>query len=643
MIQTQVATDATIAHITKKEGELKQIALKLKSDFIGLDNVVDKIIENIKIWYIFPELQLRPTILCLWGLTGVGKTDLVRKMISYMNKQSSFMEIEMNGEKGIETIQKKLEESSIEATDQCVLFIDEFQKFRTTGEDGSTNAGMAFSDIWTILSDGKFHANLTNKTTIMDELLNARYYKDYNESYEENNPKNPGDKLLPAEPIEIKRERLYKSSLYMARRIKRLLKLETSLEELMKMETSKLMDMLEVNMTSNSKIFEGETYKKMLIIISGNLDEAYKMANNVSDSDLDADFYHDMSKRITVVNIKDALRKRFKPEQIARLGNSHILYPSLSRDNYYKIIALKCKEINDVVYKTTGISITLDSSVYDVIYNNGVFPTQGVRPLLSTITNMLSTAFPTFIFDCLINKVNHIKVYVEKNIMSADILGKVISIEIPVVLDAIRAGITNDEKHVVAVHELGHAVVYGLLYGVAPRQVCLNTTSPFTNGFILPHEALINKDMLLKKVQILLAGRVAEEIVFGNKYSSIGAQNDIHMATACIWSYIAKLGFDGFVGAVSQKNDDGNIFDQTIVSAKCEEMMKEAKVSTNELLSRNIPLFKRMLSYALSTGEMSGNDIVRFFGEFGIALGTVDDGDQLDSDYKGMTEKFLEV
>jgi cell division protease FtsH len=256
---------------------------------------------------------------------------------------------------------------------------------------------------------------------------------------------------------------------------------------------------------------------------------------------------------------------------------------------------------------------------------------------------MLSTALPTFIFDCLVNKVNHIKVYVNRNVMSSDILGKTISIEIPVVLDSIREGITADEKYVVAVHELGHAIVYGLLYGVAPRQVCLSTTSPFTNGFILPHEALYNKDMLLKKAQILLAGRVAEEIVFGNKYSSCGATNDIHIATTVIWQYIARLGFDGFVGSVSQKNEDGNIFDLTVVSGKCEEMMKEAKVATNELLSRNIPLFKRMLEHAIRVGKMESVDIIRFFGEFGITLGMVADGDQIISGYKGMAEKFLEV
>ena len=87
----------TLNLIKQRQGELDNLRAQLKKDFIGLDEVIDQIIESIKVWYIFPELQIRPTIVCLWGLTGVGKTDLVRKMVSYLRMQDRFMEIEMEG------------------------------------------------------------------------------------------------------------------------------------------------------------------------------------------------------------------------------------------------------------------------------------------------------------------------------------------------------------------------------------------------------------------------------------------------------------------------------------------------------------------------------------------------------------------
>ena len=49
-----------------------------------------------------------------------------------------------------------------------------------------------------------------------------------------------------------------------------------------------------------------------------------------------------MTKKINVNHIKECLNLRFKPEQIARLGNNIIIYPSLNRKTYEKIIKTTC-------------------------------------------------------------------------------------------------------------------------------------------------------------------------------------------------------------------------------------------------------------------------------------------------------------
>ena len=46
---------------------------------------------------------------------------------------------------------------------------------------------------------------------------------------------------------------------------------------------------------------------------------------------------------LNLLSIKKALWKRFKPEQIARFGNIHVIYPSLSKLSYYGIIKKKIK------------------------------------------------------------------------------------------------------------------------------------------------------------------------------------------------------------------------------------------------------------------------------------------------------------
>ena len=95
----------------------------------------------------------------------------------------------------------------------------------------------------------------------------------------------------------------------------------------MKMSDNEIITLLESELQQN-KINNGVKYNQMLIFISGNIDEAYNFAENVDDVDRDADVYYEMSKKINFLNIKNALTDKFKPEQISRFGNNHIIYPT---------------------------------------------------------------------------------------------------------------------------------------------------------------------------------------------------------------------------------------------------------------------------------------------------------------------------
>ena len=51
------------ALIEQRRKDLNFAREQLKQDFVGLDAIVDQVIESIKIWYMFPELQMRPVIM----------------------------------------------------------------------------------------------------------------------------------------------------------------------------------------------------------------------------------------------------------------------------------------------------------------------------------------------------------------------------------------------------------------------------------------------------------------------------------------------------------------------------------------------------------------------------------------------------
>jgi cell division protease FtsH len=84
-------------NIDRKREILISVSNQLKTEFFGIDNIIDKVISAIQAWYIFPELITRPVIVCLWGMTGVGKTQLVRRLVALLEFQEKFVEVQMDG------------------------------------------------------------------------------------------------------------------------------------------------------------------------------------------------------------------------------------------------------------------------------------------------------------------------------------------------------------------------------------------------------------------------------------------------------------------------------------------------------------------------------------------------------------------
>ena len=148
------------ASIESKRAILANVSTQLKHEFFGLDDIIDKVLDSMSAWYIFPQLITRPVIINLWGMTGVGKTQLVRRIVSLLGQNDKFVEVQMDGGSAggywSNTLSSILSQSSIEEGMPGILLLDEIQRFRTVDDMGNDVKVERYQDVWTLLSDGKF-------------------------------------------------------------------------------------------------------------------------------------------------------------------------------------------------------------------------------------------------------------------------------------------------------------------------------------------------------------------------------------------------------------------------------------------------------------------------------------------------------
>jgi cell division protease FtsH len=136
-------------------------------------------------------------------------------------------------------------------------------------------------------------------------------------------------------------------------------------------------------------------------------------------------------------------------------------------------------------------------------------------------------------------------------------------------IDRVIAGLekkrvmSDKERRIVAFHESGHAIVASVLPGLDP----VHKISIIGRGFgalgytmQLPLEDryLMTRQDLQSELAVLLGGRSAEEIAFGE--ISTGAQNDLQRATDIARSMVTEFGMSEALGAVNYTGSKRSAF-----------------------------------------------------------------------------------
>ncbi len=184
--------------------------------------------------------------------------------------------------------------------------------------------------------------------------------------------------------------------------------------------------------------------------------------------------------------------------------------------------------------------------------------------------------------------------------------------------------ITDEEKRIIAYHEVGHALVAAKQKNAQP--VSKITIVPHTQGALgytlhLPEEEkfLMSKEDILTEIRTLLAGRSSEEIVCNTMTS--GAANDIERATEMARNLVARFGMcDEFdmmaLGTIQSQYLDGGYSmtcaQETYAAADREtiKIIRQCHQEAKQILRDNRELLDKIAAYLLKKETITGQEMM---------------------------------
>lgn len=652
----------------------------IKDEFVGLDSIIDELRLAITPWWVTPEVISRPVVISLWGMTGTGKSSVVRRLLDLLDLKDQALIFDCgqeNNDSGTDISGKISEFLNLENKDNStdsdsknmVFVFDEFQYARTISESGEELNKPALRPIWNIIDDGVLRVSeysyevgqflsyfedlkafsktrpgiklnnlvVENPQDVKDilEALGYFYYKRSVPGFMESScssynfdddidcgPRENGDvskdPYRPLKIIEDKTLRLIirKINLYEYKPGNEII------QEALEIKTlAELIDWLE---SKKSKIMSTRKIdcSGSLVFIIGNLDEAFHVEGDLS-PDFEADIFYDETSKVSISDIKNALKQRFRAEQISRFGNNIIKYPTLKKEHFQEIIYREVGRICTEFEKSSGINLICDQDFLDLLYSEGVYPVQGVRPVFTTI----GTIFTPLLSDILIRKASEptieeaeIKVVDPKSGYKKPTKELEINFgqdlkpdkrEIKLTLGELRCPENRKTKFISAVHETGHAIMLSFLTGVIPTSIVAVSTD--RGGFCTTYDPSKNGEIdsrldVMNDVMISLGGYCAEELIYGDKPERIllGSGSDIENAWESLSEAVYKLGYFEpfmFVSRESETSGTGipsGLDDKNMINQKIKTEFDLLKHHTTEILINNLDLLKK---FALELGE----------------------------------------
>lgn len=177
-----------------------------------------------------------------------------------------------------------------------------------------------------------------------------------------------------------------------------------------------------------------------------------------------------------------------------------------------------------------------------------------------------------------------------------------------------RDHIKDKDKKITAYHEAGHAL---LTLKVLPddklSKVTIIPTSKGAGGYTLsiPEDKLYqNKDYLKRRIMVLLAGRAAEDIIFGSDFITTGAYNDFQQTTRMVSSMITQYGMGETLGLLNfEELSHLNYANTDNIVKECKTTIDSLYEEVKQIITKDRELLEKITEKLIEKETLLDTDI----------------------------------
>lgn len=227
-----------------------------------------------------------------------------------------------------------------------------------------------------------------------------------------------------------------------------------------------------------------------------------------------------------------------------------------------------------------------------------------------------------------------------------------------------NAVISNDQKRIIAYHEVGHALVTAIQTKKKP--VTKITIVPRTSGALgytmsvdREEKYIMTKKELFDEIVTFAGGRSAEELIFNTK--TTGASNDIERASKIARSMVTLYGMDedfdfvqlertqgrylGGENSLIVSSGTGNKIDQKVI-----DIISQAHMRAIEILKDNIDKLHEISDFLLKEETITGEEFMEILNKKSIEGSSNEDpssseksSDKLSDDKKEKSNEEVDI